>query len=161
MNKKYLPLLLFIILLIICVYPIQPASSETEMESNIPNVAQLKIRVKQLYEAEIKEDLRTWYDLSTHSLNKILPKEEVSSYEEFKKEFSRQKKNDKFKITSWGINKITLEKKQKNNKPVAIVKMDIFIKEMFKKPEKVKDQTDYWIYINNTWYWTWRGWPYD
>jgi hypothetical protein len=130
------------------------------MASNIPNVVQLEIRVKQLYEAEIKGDWRTWYNLSTLSLKKVVTKKEECSYEEFEKEALRQR-NDKFKIISWRINKITLREKPNYDKLVVAVEMDVFIQEMSKKPEKSKDQTDYWVYIDNTWYWTWRGFPHD
>jgi hypothetical protein len=160
MSKIYRILILFIILLIASTFPIESASSDTVAVSDIPNVAQLEMRVKQLCEADINGDWRTWYNLSTFSLKKVVPKEEVCSYEEFEKEFTRQR-NDKVKILSCSINKITLKDKLNYNKPVAAVEMDVVIQELSKKPEKRKDQTDYWVYIDDTWYWTWRGFPHD
>jgi hypothetical protein len=45
------------------------------------------MRIRQLYEAEIKGDWRTWNDLSALSLKvpKDYPKERRCSYEEFEK----------------------------------------------------------------------------
>jgi hypothetical protein len=157
MSRIYLSLLLLIILLTASIYPINPAYSENDIASNIPNVGQLEMRIKQLYEADIKRDFRSWYNLSTHSL-KVMPKELQCSYEEFEKVFSRHR-DEKYKILSWSIKRITLKK----NPPDAAVavEMDVVTQEMSKQPVKSKDLTDYWVYIDNTWYWTWRGFPYD
>jgi hypothetical protein len=163
MNKLYRILPLFIILLNACACPIKSAPLKSEMPSNIPNVAALEMRVKQLYEAESKRDFRTWYNLSTLSLKvvpKDYPKERSCSYEEFEKEFTRQR-DDKFKILSWNINKITLREKPNQITIIVAVEMDVVTQEMSKEPIRSKDQTDYWMYIDNTWYWTWRGWPID
>ena len=159
MSRIYLSLLLFIILLTASVYPIKSAFTETDMASNIPNVAQLEMRVKQLWEADIKGDGRTRYNLSTHSL-KVVPKELQCSYEEFEKEFVRQR-DDKVKVLSWSINKITIKKNPTDITITVAVEMDVVSQEMSKKPVRNKDLIDYWVYIDNTWYWTWRGFPYD
>ena len=150
MGRLYRILLLFVILLNACSYPIKSVPSKSEMPSNIPNVAELEMRVKQLYEAEITGDWHTWYNMSTLSLKKVVTKKEECSYEEFEKEVLTQKKNGKSKIISWGINKITLREKPNYDKLVVAVEMDVVIQEMSNKPEKIKDQTDYWVYIDNT-----------
>jgi hypothetical protein len=136
--------------------------------SDIPNIAQLKMRIKQWYEADINKDLRTWYNISVFSLKneKIIAKELQSSYEEFEKEFNGQRNFGKYKITSWVIKKITLKEKKKDESPTVAVEMDVFVKEagilnIFKKSKKSDNLTDYWVYVDNSWYWTWRGWPYD
>src|SRR4030066_2340509 len=145
MSRLYRILLLFIIFLNACTCPIKSASSKAEMPSNIPNVAELEMRVKQLYEAEIKEDWHTWYHLTSLSLKKAVPKEGQLSYEEFEKNVLKQDKNKKSKIISWGINKITLKEYPNFDRPYIAVEMDIVI-EFENKPKKIKDQTDYWVY---------------
>jgi hypothetical protein len=163
MKKIYQIPLLFIVLIIANAYPIISASSETDTVFNIPNIDQLKVRIKQLYEAEINSNWRTWYDLSTLSLKAVpkdYPKELSCTYEEFEKEFTNQR-NDNFKIVSWHINKINLREKPDQMTITVAVEMDVVTQEISKEPKKSKGQTDYWMYIDNAWYWTWRGWPCD
>ncbi len=143
-------------------------NENAEVPSGIPDAAQLKLRIKQWYEADINKDLRTWYNISVFSLKneKVVAKELQLNYEEFEKEFNGQKNFDKYKITSWAIKKITLKEKKKDESPTVAVEMDVFVKEegilnIFKKSKKSDNFTDYWVYIDNAWYWTWRGWPYD
>ena len=154
------------LLFLACTHPKDIATPQNEVISGIPDVSVLKDRIRQLYEAETKGDLHTVYSLSTMSLtNEIVDKDLRCSYEEFKKNYSKGVEGVEFKLTSWSINKIT--PKEKHKIPSVAVSMDVFMQYKSDKhnewgePEKVDYLTDYWVLIDNEWYWAWRGTPYD
>jgi hypothetical protein len=82
------------------------------------------------------------------------------SYEEYEKEAKRQTTNGS-KMLSWAIKNIFKKEQAKSKYFYAAVEMDVVYQEVAKEPQESKDWTDYWVYINNKWYWTWRGWPHD
>ncbi|GEM_PF-5518984 len=150
-HKKeiYFALYLSIILII---SPVMSAFPEIKNEVNIPDLKQLELKVNKLYEAEANRDWRTWYNLSIFS--------KQVSYEEFEKEAIRQTKSN-VKLLSWSIRNISRKIKPNSEEIYAAVEMDVVSQVPLKKPQKEENQTDYWVYINNNWYFTWRGWPYD
>lgn len=156
-----------------CVHSIESTALKSEEPSDIPDVAQLKMRVKQLYEAEIKSDWHTWYNITVHSLKKGFPKELQFDYEKFKKDWDASKEymeEMKFKMISFGIKNIKLGNIKEDEsyadvkdvyKYYAVIEMDIVGQYNSNKPEKINNQTDYWLYIDNVWYWSYRGFPND
>ena len=151
---------LSIFLLIIFACPISVVSSDNISQSSIPDIKQLELRVEQIFAAESKRDWRTCYNMSTFSIK--VPSEGFPyiSYEEYEKEAKRQTNNGA-KMLSWAIKNIFKKEQAKSKYFYAAVEMDVVYQEVAKEPEESKDWTDYWVYINNKWYWTWRGWPHD
>jgi len=124
-----------------------------ELPSNVPETSELEKRITELYEAEMRQDWESWYDLTTL-------KSEIS-YEEFRKQY-RSSEID-YKIILCGTKRFVVKpapKEKKNIKALVAVEMDIEV-EKKAKTEKIKDQTDYWVYTGDSWYWTWRGFPAD
>ena len=121
---------------------------------NLPKPEELGNRIIQLYEAEMKHDWQAWYNITTL-------KNEIS-YEEYLKSMESQKID--YEIISCSAIGFVEKPVSKNNvkiKAAVAVAMDVEIKRNLLRTEKVKDQTDYWVFTNNSWYWTWRGFPAD
>ena len=154
-------ILLLCILLSACVHSVESTTLKSEAPSDIPNVAQLKMRVNQVYEAIIKKDWYTYYDISVFSLKKGAFKESHLSYKELEEDFKKGDDDSKTEIISWGIKKITLrtDKMKEDNldMPCVEVEMNIVLKYNSNGPEKIREHKDGWIYIDNNWYLSGHG----
>jgi hypothetical protein len=129
--------------------------SKEQGASSIPNVTRLRARVLELYQAESQSDWSHFYELVSPILKKSKPTET------FSQDFARGRS---FEVVSHKISSIRALEKDKIPSGVdaaVAVAMDVSIR--FKKGEisKVPNQTDYWLFVDREWYWSWRGWPYD
>jgi len=115
----------------------------------------LEAKIKALYESEVSDDWKTWYEMTSPEIRR------ECSFKEFKKDLGQRE----YKILSWKIMSIrNVEHPKdtpKNIQAAAAVAMDVVTEYPDGKREKATDQTDYWVLINNQWYWSWRGWPHD
>jgi hypothetical protein len=158
---KLFKILLLCVLLNACVYSVESTTLKGDAPSDIPDVTQLKMRVKQLYEAIIKKDWYTYYYISIFSLKKGVFKESHLSYKELEENFNKGENDSKTEIISWDIKKITLrtDKMKEHNldMPCVEVEMNIVLKYNSNGPEKIREHKDGWIYIDNTWYLSGHG----
>jgi hypothetical protein len=132
-------------------------ASHSHGDAGVPKKRYLRARVASLYEAEVAGDWRSWFQMTTVYRN------DEMSYSDFVKEVGAQEPRP-FTILSWRFRRIRPESTPSdwpNSTAAARVEMDVVIEEPGQSPEKVDDQTDYWVLIDNEWYWTWRGFPSD
>ena len=123
--------------------------------SSIPDAARLRARVLELYKAEAKSDWSHFYELVSPILRKSTPPET------FSQDFARGRS---FEVVSYKI--LSLQALEKEKVPpgieaAAAVAMDVSVRFKNGKIETVPNQTDYWLFVDREWYWSWRGWPYD
>jgi hypothetical protein len=138
----------------ICACASQPKGSINAIPSNLPEPKELSDRIIQLYDAEMNQDWLTWYNLTTL-------KKEIG-YDDFLKSMRAQKID--YKIVSYRTKRFVNKPLPKDNgaiKAAVAVEMDVRISRAFLSSEKVKDQTDYWVYTGESWLLQWRGFPAD
>jgi len=120
----------------------------------LPDLEKLKARIERFYEGEKVKSGKVFFELIHPSLRggkTIDQAPEVFPWE--------------YDLLSWKI--ISIEPMPFPEKPeapvtaAARVAMDVTIRTKAGETEKPADQTDYWVYSNGDWYWTWRGWPAD
>jgi hypothetical protein len=126
------------------------------MPSDIPSPAELENNIAKLYKAEISHDWRTWYSLTSVEYKKHF------SFKEFEPWAT---KDIDYRIVSWrikDIKSITDPEEKLHNVYSVAVEMDVVVKKKWwSEPITIKDTTDYWLYIDNSWGWMWRGFPKD
>ncbi len=141
-----------------CAVPVRPRPTIDE--------PQLMARIDTLYAADQRGDFKTWYSLMAPTLQKSITL----------REFTADGRNRNLRVVSWKILTIReipdfqdhLEKHAGEGTEVDLtrvssaveVAMEVFVVEGG-KTRLEKDQTDYWMRYDNTWYWYWRGWPGD
>lgn len=122
--------------------------------SDIPNPLDLKNKIAKLCEAQMKKDWLAWYNLTTFALEKKVRPEEVE----------RRPEEKDVNIVSCSTSKFIrkpVSQYEKDVSAIVAVEMDVFGKRGSDEPQKIKDLTDYWVYMGNSWYWRWRGFPSD
>lgn len=129
------------------------ATLNSGFDSTVPQIGYLKARIDALYQAEHDKDWRSWYLMTSPEIRK------ESTYEAFLKDFSSRK----FELVSWRIRRIDRIDDPERSTGVlgAKVGMDVHTQEGNGPLEHDTDQTDYWLYLDGEWYWSWRGWPDD
>ena len=128
-------------------------TASSERQASVPYVSGLKARVEALYRAEQSKDWRTWYVM-------ISPQNrEEGTYADFLRAAS------KFDAQVLSFRILSIEPFEPDDRCpdcyAASVRMDVRTEMRGGPIEKAIDQTDYWVYIDGDWYWTWRGWPTD
>jgi hypothetical protein len=133
------------------------ASQKMARPEDLPRLYDLKTRVTLLYKTERAKDWRSWYQMTTIALRK------EATFDEFTKEVEKQSSGD-YRIISWRILDIT-RKTLPSDRPeiqaAAAVKMEVVTSPFREHGQRNIEATDYWFLINDEWYWTWRGFPYD
>ncbi len=128
-------------------------SAESEL-SLIPNVEHLKAQIQAFYEGEKTKNGKTFFKLTHPSLHGGKTIDQVPEVFPWN-----------YDLIDWQI--LTIENMPIPGKPnitftsAVRVSMDVTIRTKEGNIEKPKDQTDYWVYEQGTWYWSWRGWPAD
>jgi hypothetical protein len=117
------------------------------LANDVPEINKLNNRIISLYAAEKEGDWDQW----SAFMDPIKYKGAHNSTP-----FSGGRS---FEIVSYSISKIT-SVEYNTSTPAVAVRMDVIVNRDGKNV-KEEDQTDYWVFINGEWYWTWRGWPND
>lgn len=127
-----------------------------ENRYRVPDKGYLAERIEQLYRAEVGDDWKTFYSMTSPELRGQM------TLEQFMKEGRGRRP---FKVASYRIRRIRGAEKDEDAPQevdgAAEVVMDVFVEYPGGRREKQDDQTDYWVHIKGEWYWTWRGWPAD
>ncbi len=127
-----------------------PAAPESKGPT-LPNLDELRARTDAFYAAEKTRDWRTYYDLMDRSLR------DAGSFEDFVADAYFD-----YQLLTWKI--VSVAPARTENRPADVtveakVAMDVTVQRPRNAPERVADQTDYWVYRDGHWYWIWRGWP--
>jgi len=132
----------------------QPKVLSNPEALQLPDLEKLKARIQRFYEGEKVKSGKIFFELVHPSLRggkTIDQAPEVFPWE--------------YDLLSWKIISIeSIPFPEKLKVPVtaaARVAMDVTIRTKAGKTKKPADQTDYWVYSDGDWYWTWRGWPAD
>jgi len=134
----------------------EPAKgSKGQGASKTRNEAPLRARVLGLYKAEAKSDWSRFYEFVSPILKRSTPPEA------FSQDFARGRSFEVVSYKILSIRPLERDKIPPGVEAAAAVAMDISVR--FKNGEisKVPSQTDYWLFVDGEWYWSWRGWPYD
>ncbi len=144
-----------IIIIALSISLTQCVSTPTTNNSNRNDTleSQLKRRIEAFYKAELTSDWYTYYQMMSPEI-----KAEVS-FQEFKNKAERQVAKRNSKLISWRI--LSIKFHDEDNITHADVLMDVIVEHPDGKQEKVENQTDYWVFYEGKWYWSWRGWPHD
>jgi hypothetical protein len=133
------------------------ASQKIVRSEELPRLYDLKTRVTLLYRTESAKDWHAWYGMTTIALRK------EATFEDFMKEVKEQSAGN-YQIASWRILDIT-PKSPPPDRPeiqaVAAVKMEVVTSPLQGHGRRNIEATDYWFFINEVWYLTWRGFPHD
>lgn len=120
----------------------------------LPDLEKLKARIQRFYQGEKVKSGKVFFELVHPSLRGGMTVDQAP--EVFPWEYD---------LLSWKI--VSIEPMPSPKKPdvpataAARVAMDVTIRTKAGKTEKPAHQTDYWVYSDGEWYWTWRGWPAD
>jgi len=130
-------------------------AAERGNTSRVPNTTRLQARVEKLYRAEARADWTGFYEIVSPRLR------ESQSAESFSQGFDRGRSFEVvfFKILS--IRALEKEKVPPGVEAAAAVAMDVSVRFPNGEVAKVPHQTDYWLFVDREWYWSWRGWPYE
>jgi hypothetical protein len=156
--NRYLALLVaaFVLLSPLARGAAEPArGSKGQGASKIPHEAPLRARALGLYKAEAKSDWSRFYEFVSPILKRSKPPEA------FSEDFAR---GHSFEVIAYKILSIRALERDKippGVEAAAAVAMDVSVRFKNGKISKIPSQTDYWLFVDGEWYWSWRGWPYD
>jgi hypothetical protein len=122
---------------------------------SLPRVDDLKARVASIYQAEQKKNWQEFYNITSQRFR------EKVSYEEFTKGFVGEYSETLISYKICDVNPETnLGVGACRGHRGVKVKMEVWMESSDGKKE-LSHQTDYWQYIDDVWFWTWRGSPTD
>jgi len=127
--------------------------SQRSMQSSLPQVERLKTRVDFLYRAQRAKNAKQFYSLTSPEFQRWC------NYEDFVADFTNNRSEE---VVSYKIRTICPDTDNEMNvkagTQAARVEMDVLIRWPDGQLKPTKDQTDYWVYTGDDWYWSWRGW---
>ncbi len=129
--------------------------TKVQAASKIPHAAQLRERVLDLYKAEAKSDGSHFYEFVSPILKKSMPSET------FSRDFARGRPLEVISYKILSIRSLEKDKIPPGVDAAVAVAMDVSVRFQNGKIGTVPSQTDYWLFVDREWYWSWRGWPYD
>ena len=126
--------------------------SQRSMQLPLPRIERLKTRVASLYRAERERNAKQFYSLTSPEFQRWC------NYENFVADFTNDRSEE---MVSYNIRTICPgtdnEMNAKAGTQAARVEMDVLIRWPDGQLKPAKDQTDYWVYTGDDWYWSWRG----